>query len=54
MYFTTKLQSTSNILSTERTFIDLPIHYMNLEIRYQTILDLHELQNQIIYCLHIN
>lgn len=45
MYSTTKLQSTSNILSTERTFTDLPIHYMDLEIRSKTILDLHELQN---------
>lgn len=45
MYSTTKLESISNILSTERTSIDLPIHYMNLELKSQTILDLHELQN---------
>lgn len=45
MYSTTMLQSINNILSTERTFIDLSIHYLNLEIKSQTILDLHELQN---------
>lgn len=45
MYSTTSLQSISNILSTERTSTDLSIHYMNLELKSQTILDLRELQN---------
>lgn len=45
MYSTTKLQSISNMLSTQRTFIDLAIHYMNLEIKPRTILDLSEIQN---------